>query len=368
MTAPKRVLCAPDAFKGTIDAADAAEAMARGVRAAGHEPICCPIADGGEGTAALLADALDGTMHEHATINAAGEPITATFAMLPDGTAIIESAAASGLPQLPAHQRKPMGLTSMGTGELLQAAIDAGASALWLCIGGTATVDGGLGLLQALGTRCVTAEGMLPVPALPPSIDTLHELELPLGLPPMRGLIDTAVPLLGDEGAARVFAPQKGATPEEVDHLETLLTHLATIADPENLIRHVPGAGAGGGMGFAVALTGGALESGAEVVLHAVGLHDALQDADLVLTGEGRLDGQTATGKAPMAVAQAAHHAGVPCIGIAGVLDGDLQALMDDDWFADLRSLADHCGIEAAMLDPAAAIEAVTCAALTPSH
>jgi glycerate kinase len=352
-----RVLCAPDAFKGTLDANAAAAAMAKGVRAAGHEAIAMPVADGGEGTVNVLLHALGGTLQHAPCIDPTGRAMEAPYGLLSDGAAIIECAAAGGLPLLSAAERQPLTLTCAGTGQLLVHATEQGANNLLLGIGGTATVDGGAGLLQSLGAILLDAsETPLPTPVRPVDLAALHSVRLPEHPPALKGLIDTKAPLLGTQGAARVFGPQKGASPEQVVELESVLNHVASIIDPSGTLHTIHGAGAGGGIGFAVLALGGTLAPGADVVLDAIGIDGALQQADLVLTGEGCIDAQTAQGKAPFIVAQRAAQAGVRCIGIAGMAGDGHAALVDDGPFETIESLIDRFGVEMSMGDPAGAL------------
>ena len=353
-----RVLCAPDAFKGTIDANAAALAMARGVRAAGHEAVCLPVADGGEGTAEVLLHACSGTRQHAPCIDPMGRPMDAWYGLLEGGDAIVECAASGGLPLLAAKERHPLTLTSAGTGHLLAHAARQGARGLLLGIGGTATVDCGAGLLQALGADLLDASGApLPTPVRPDALAALHSVQLPERLSALKGLIDTTAPLLGMNGAAQVFGPQKGAAPHEVLALESTLSHVAQIIDPDGRLQSQPGAGAGGGIGFAVLALGGILAPGADVVLDAIDFNAALQQADLVLTGEGCIDAQTACGKAPFVVAQRAAAAAVPCIGVAGMAPDGHALLVDDGPFESIESLIDRFGVELAMGNPAAALE-----------
>ena len=258
------VLCAPDSFKGTISAANAAAAMARGVQAAGHEAITLPVADGGEGTGDLLAAVAHGARRTVETVDPRGRPIEGHWFDLGDGQALIESAVASGLGLLSSAHRRPMRLSSAGTGVLIAAAIDAGATTVHVAVGGTATVDGGCGVLQAIGIDLLDALGnVLKIPITPAHLQDIASFKSSRSLPTLVALADTTAPLLGPNGASHVFARQKGATDADVDLLEAALTHLADVLDPDGTTRSLPGAGAGGGMGFALAAIGGSIERGA---------------------------------------------------------------------------------------------------------
>jgi len=355
------VLCAPDSFKGTISAANAAAAMVRGVEAAGHQAIALPVADGGEGTGDTIVAATGGKRSVVETVNPKGRPIDGHWFDLGGRQAIVESAVASGLGLLSSADRKPTDVSSLGTGLLIAAAVDAGAKTVHIAVGGTGTVDGGCGLLQAIGVALLDESGnVLAAPVTPRHMHDIASFSIRRQLPALIALVDTTAPLLGPTGAAHVFAPQKGASETNVDFLEVALTHLADVLDPDCTARSLPGAGAGGGIGFAIAAVGGTIRSGAEHVLEAIQFEEHLAKADLVLTGEGCLDGQTASGKAPLAVAQAAANRGVPCVAIAGMLGDGYESLMDSNIFHSCTSLLEHVPIEEAMGDPAAAIEHVS--------
>lgn len=352
------ILCAPDAFKGTMSAAEAAAAMRRGALAAGHEAIALPVADGGEGTGEVFVAALGGTVQTAATVDPLRRAIEGWWVELPDGTAVVETAVASGLPLLGAADRDPLGATSEGTGRLIAAAAAAGAARILVAVGGTATVDGGCGMLHAMGVDLLDDTGRrMEAPPPPSAIHAISDMRLNGPLPDLVGLVDTQATL--DEAAA-VFAPQKGAAPEDIPTLAAALSHLADRLDPDGTIRRAPGTGAGGGIGFSIAALGGELRSGAHTVLEHLDFAAHLRRADLVITGEGCLDGQTATGKAPLAVAQAARDARVPCIAIAGILGDGAEQLIKTGIFSDVVSMLDHLPIEEAMGDPQAALQQVT--------
>ncbi|MCH2135976.1 MAG: glycerate kinase [Phycisphaerales bacterium] len=352
------VLCAPDAFKGTLSAAHAAAAMAQGVELAGHEAIQLPVADGGEGTAEVLLGSLGGEMHHVETTDPLHRPIEGWWVQLPDGRAVVETAVASGLPLLGAADRNPMVASSWGTGQLIAAAMDAGATSVLLGVGGTATVDGGCGMLQALGVEWLDAQATpLRQPLTPERMLEIASVRATEPLPDITALVDTIVTL---EGAAEVFAPQKGANTRQVEQLQEALSHLVTQIDPGGKASSTPGSGAGGGIAFAAAAMGGEIVSGAECVLESMQFQSHAANADLVLTGEGCLDGQTATGKAPLAVAQMAHRAGRPCVALAGCFGSGVDHLLQDACLDDAWSLLDHVPIEVAMGQPAEAITRVT--------
>jgi len=313
-----RIVVAPDKLKGTLTAFEAASAIARGL--AGHEVVLRPMADGGEGTLDVLVAAARarGERVEVATVPVTGPlgaRVEAELAMI-DGRAIIESARACGLQ----HGRDPLGATSRGVGELLLEAARRGAREIWVALGGTATTDGGAGLARALGARFVDAEGR-ELPEGGAALERLERVELaPRALPPVVALVDVKTPLLGEKGAARVFSPQKGASPAEVERLERGLARLAYRTRPEAAARE--GAGAAGGMGFGLQVFAKAtLVQGAPRVAAAIGLDEAITGASLVVTGEGRLDPTTFQGKAVRHVLARARALGVPGAIVAGTAD-----------------------------------------------
>ncbi|HEY3190558.1 MAG TPA: glycerate kinase [Solirubrobacteraceae bacterium] len=287
------VLVAPDKFKGTMSASEVGEAIARGLRAAGREAEVMPVADGGEGTADALVRALGGEWMEADTVDALARPIRGRFALLHDGRAIVEAAEASGLWRLDPEELDPWNASTWGTGELIAAAAEAGAKAVLVAVGGTASTDGGAGALEALDEAGVDPELVV--------------------------VCDVRTPF---EHAAKVFAPQKGASPDTVKRLGRRLAALARRAkrDP----RGVPMTGAGGGLsGGLYAFRGAKLVPGAPFVLDALGFDQRMRRAAFVVTGEGKLDEQTLVGKAAGEVAVRCRQAGVACHAIVGRDDLD---------------------------------------------
>jgi glycerate kinase len=319
-----RIVIAPDSFKGSLDADRAAAAIAAGIARVlpDAERVLLPVADGGEGTVAAALRA--GYAARSARVAGPdGRTVHATFAL--DGTtAVVELATAAGLGLLVAPA--PMTATTRGVGELLRAALDAGARRIVLGIGGSATTDGGAGMLQALGVRLLTAHG----DDVPPGGSGLAELERAdaSGLDPRLADVDLVVasdvdnPLTGPAGAATVFAPQKGASPAQVAVLDAALARFAAVLarDLGVDVAETPGAGGAGGTAAGALAIGARVVSGAGLVCDLVGLSTALEGADLVVTGEGALDGQSLHGKAPAEVAARARAAGVPCLALAGVM------------------------------------------------
>lgn len=326
-----KVLVAPDSFKGSLAADEVAHAMAEGFRRAlpGAQVVECPMADGGEGTAEVLARTRGGRRRTARVTSALGTPVHASYYMVSAGpTALIDVAAASGVGRIPARRRNPWSATSQGTGELVARAIAQGARSVQLALGGSATVDGGMGLIVALGAKVLDENGR-PVPPGGQGLAAARRVDLG----PLRArvsgvsftaLCDVVSPLLGPFGAARMFGPQKGADPAMVERLEAGMQRWADIlerAAGRPGMRERPGAGAAGGIGFALAAALGAeLRPGGPAVLAAVRFQHRLEDVDLVVTGEGRLDAQTLRGKLVARVADAAEAASVPVIAIVGAL------------------------------------------------
>jgi glycerate 2-kinase len=319
------VLLAPDKFKGTLSAAEVAAHLARGIQAAAprYRVQTVPVSDGGDGlleVARACAFELVGCRASGPT----GERVEASYAMR--GTeAVIEMAEVCGLTRLPGGVLRPMSATSRGLGEVIAAALDEGCTSLLVGIGGSASTDGGVGMVQALGARALDAAGhdVGPGGAGVADIDSLAVSGLHPRLPDARISIacDVDNPLTGPSGAATVYGPQKGADPGQVVALDRALASWAdVVADVLGSdLRDSPGAGAAGGVGFAaLTLLGATLRSGVDVVFELTRFHDALALADLVITGEGSLDEQTLHGKAPSGVAEAAKRAGVPVVAVAG--------------------------------------------------
>lgn len=323
-----RVVIAPDKFAGTLTAAEAAQAMARGwsrVRP-GDDVRLRPMADGGEGTIAVVEAAVPDAQRVVTEVaDARGTAVEAAWLRLPDGRALVEAAQACGLSRLPDEQRKPRWTTSYGVGQLLLAVAEAGVTEVVVGLGGSATVDGGAGLATALGHRLLRGDGN-GVKIGGEYLRSLHHIE-PVAPLPLRVVVavDVTNPLLGPEGAAAVFGPQKGAAPDDVPVLENALERLAKIAERDldgGPWRDLPGAGAAGGLGFGLAaFCGGQLTGGSEAVADLVGLEDALAGSDVVLTGEGSLDAQTTRGKACAYVAERARQHGARVLAVAGRLE-----------------------------------------------
>lgn len=327
----RRVLCAPDSFKDTLPASEAAAAMAEGVdRLKPPVQSCqCPVADGGEGSLETLMAALGGSIRPLRVTGPLGEPVESCFGITGDGrSAVVELARASGLGLVRPPLRDPTRTTSYGTGQLIAAAARSGCETIIVCIGGSATVDGGAAIAQALGAEFRDSAGrLISEPLTGGRLCEIRSWQPPGRLPLIRVACDVINPLLGSDGAAAVYAPQKGATPAQVNRLGGALEHLAALCgvDPD-----LPGAGAAGGAGYGLAAFCGArLERGIDLVLEAVGFRRRLEGMDLVLTGEGCLDGQSLAGKAPLGVARAAAELGVRTVAIVGRTAAGAETCLD---------------------------------------
>ncbi|NEG88532.1 glycerate kinase [Bifidobacterium aerophilum] len=323
-----RYVCAPDSFKESLTANEAAQAMAQGIRQADPdaEIRMVPMADGGEGTAQALADATGGTMRRTIAHDPLGRPIAARYAMLGDGTtAVVETAEASGLALLAPDERNPKIATSYGTGELIRAALDSGATTVIVGLGGSATNDAGAGILKALGARLLDADGhdLAPGGAALAELETIDTsgLDERLNGVEIIAACDVTNPLTGPNGASAVFGPQKGASASDVALLDRALTRFAEIAGRQlNMdVAALPGGGAAGGIGAALlAFLHAEFKPGIDLVIDRTGLDEAAQWADVVFTGEGSIDFQTKFGKTPAGVAAVAKRHGKPVIAIAG--------------------------------------------------
>ena len=336
-----KIVIAPDKFKGCLTAAEVCRAIAAGLRWVDPAVFIdeCPMADGGEGTVAALVEATGGRLITRRVTGPLPEmKVDAIFGMLGDGqTAIIEMAAASGLALLKPEDRNPLFTTTFGTGELINAAIELGAKKIILGIGGSATVDGGIGCAQACGHTIILENGE-PVSPTEPLVGAdvsrvvlikRHRGEKTDGVPIIVAC-DVENPLFGPCGAAEVFGPQKGATPEQVVQLDAALRQLA-IRMNQIALAEFPGAGAAGGLGFGMmAYFGAVLQRGVEIVIDATGLRERLCGADLCITGEGSLDAQSAHGKTVVGVSRLCRELGVPCIALAGAIGEGAEKVLDE--------------------------------------
>lgn len=365
------IVCAPDSFKGSLSSPDAAAAMGRGIESAGAEPRLLPLADGGEGTVEAIVAAAGGVFLETLVVGPLGESRRARWGLIDNGeTAVIEMAAAAGLPLVPLARRNPLHTTTHGVGQLIAAALDRpGVRRILLGVGGSATCDGGIGMAAALGARFEF--GPNKVAPLPPAFLTGGDLNRLVSIdlsgidPRLRAreievLCDVTNPLLGSQGAAAVFGPQKGASPADVARLEEGLTRLADLWRGRGLadLAQTPGAGASGGLAAGlVAFCGARIVPGIERILDAVGFDRAIAGADLVLTGEGAFNRQSLAGKAVSGVARRCRAAGLPLAVLAGSVsdEPDAEALAQLG-IAGLFSIVDGPMTETEAMDRAAAL------------
>lgn len=332
-----KIVIAPDSYKECLTAMQVANAIEAGFREVFPNAayVKIPVADGGEGTVDAMVEATGGRRITATVRGPLGDPVEAFYGLTGDGsTAVIEMAAASGLALVPPDKRNPLHTTSYGTGQLIRLALDAGARRFILGIGGSATNEGGAGMLQALGARLLNAAGEEISPT-GKGLGELARIDMTSFDARLKDcVIDVACdvdnPLCGERGASAIFGPQKGASPDMVLLLDGYLRNFAEITrrDLDIDMADVPGAGAAGGMGAAMyAFLNGRLRPGSEIVTEAVGLDAAVRDADIVITGEGRIDGQTAFGKTPVGVARVAKRHNRPVIAIGGSLRHDVDAV-----------------------------------------
>ena len=332
-----RYLCAPDSYKESLTAMEAARAMAQGIENADHdaEVRCLPMADGGEGTARALVDATGGSMHAVPVHDPLGRPVEGHFGLLADGTtAVVETAEASGLALLEAKERNPLIASSYGTGELMLAAVRSGAKRIIVGLGGSATNDAGAGLLQALGVRLLDKNGN-DLAHGGAALANLTTIDISTMDPALKNVAITAAcdvtnPLTGPTGASAVFGPQKGASKDDVATLDAALAHFAQVIDSQLgvAVNDVPGAGAAGGIGAALkGFLNAEFRPGIAIVIEQSGLDAAAQWADVVFTGEGSIDFQTKFGKTPAGVAETAKRHGKPVIAVAGHIGTGIDEL-----------------------------------------
>lgn len=334
-----KFVIAPDSFKESLTALEVATAIETGFKRVFPDAdyVKLPMADGGEGTVQSLVDATQGKLIECEVTAPLGDKVKSFFGLSGDGkTAIIEMAAASGLHLVPPEKRNPLLTTSYGTGELIKLALDLGVESFILGIGGSATNDGGVGMLQALGMQCLDSQDKpigfggaelanivkIDVQQLDPRLQQVH----------IEVACDVNNPLCSECGASAIFGPQKGATPEMVKQLDAALSHFAEIAERDcgKQIRDQAGAGAAGGMGGGLLLLPSVqLKAGIQIVLDRLHLIDYVKDADVVITGEGRIDAQSIMGKTPIGVARTAKQFNKPVIAIAGCLREDYDVVFD---------------------------------------
>ncbi len=337
------ILIAPNAFKNALDAHEVAACIQNGLLASNLSCTCeCfPVGDGGNGTGTLIVDRLGGKRIEVSVKDPLGRPVSAFYGGIDNGgVAVIEMADASGLHLLERHELNPLRASSYGTGQLMCAALDAGAKEIILCMGGSATVDGGSGILAALGVRFLDETGR-EITDLPLGLERLHGIDrssMDKRISECRVVIlcDVLNPLLGPDGAAAVFGPQKGATPEMVEQLASILQRLATVIEAETgtAISHMESGGVAGGASAGLkGILNAELVNGIDYFLQLTQFERALAKSSLVITGEGSIDNQTLQGKAPFGVAKMAKLRNLPVIGLAGMVplkaDVELERYFD---------------------------------------
>jgi len=354
-----KIVIAPDSYKESLSALEVATAIERGFREIfpSAEYIKIPVADGGEGTVEAMVAATNGRIVKVAVKGPLGEQAEGFYGISGDEqSAFIEMAAASGLEMVPPAKRDPLITTSWGTGELIRHALDAGVKHIIIGIGGSATNDGGAGMVQALGAKLLDEQDrqIAPGGAALESLARidLRELDKRLAGCRIEVACDVTNPLTGEAGASAVFGPQKGATPEMIARLDKALEHYAEIiaSDLDIDVLNLAGGGAAGGMGAALyAFCGAELRQGIEIVTDALALDKHVRGADLVITGEGRIDSQTVHGKVPVGVAKVAKRYNIPVIGIAGSLTADVGVVHDHGIDAVFSVIYTICTLEKAL-------------------
>lgn len=328
-----KVVVAPDSFKGSLTAIEVSCAIEQGIREVfpKAEVVKIPMADGGDGTVQCLVNATGGKILREKVIGPLGDEVLASYGILGDKkTAVIEMAEASGLTLVPENKRNPLITTTYGTGQLIKAALDQGCRKMIIGIGGSATNDGGAGMVQALGVKLLDREGkeigfgggeLKKIS----KIDTRH-MDRRLSDTKILVASDVTNPLCGPKGASKIYGPQKGATPEMAEELDRSLAHFAEMIkkDLHKDVKDIPGAGAAGGLGAGLmAFLNAELRPGIDIVIEVVKLEEVIKNADLVITGEGKIDSQTICGKAPIGVAKIAKKYNIPVIAIAAIIGED---------------------------------------------
>ncbi|QWA10054.1 glycerate kinase [Sodalis ligni] len=354
-----KIVIAPDSYKESLSALEVATQIEKGFREVFPDAhyVKLPVADGGEGTVEAMVAATGGEIVKVRVTGPLGEKVDGFFGLSGDKkSAFIEMAAASGLELVRACDRNPLLTTSYGTGELIRCALDHGVKHCIIGIGGSATNDGGAGMVQALGGGLLDAEGK-QIGYGGGELDKLSRIDISALDPRIRDCrfevaCDVTSPLTGDDGATAVFGPQKGATPDMIKVLDASLKNYARIIkrDLDKDVEHIPGAGAAGGMGAGLqAFCGAELRQGIEIVTEALGLDALVRDATLVITGEGRIDSQTIHGKVPIGVARVAKRYNKPVIGIAGSLTADVAVVHEHGLDAVFSVIYQICTLEEAL-------------------
>lgn len=366
----KKIVFAPQGFKESLTGIEIARAMAEGAKRVwpDAEAVLVPVADGGDGTLQSLVDASGGEVRTANAIDPLGREIEVEWGALGDGkTAVIEMARSSGLALLGTDERDPMNSTTFGVGQVMKAALDTGFSHFIIGIGGSATNDGGAGMAQALGARLLDASGN-ELAHGGAALAKLERIDVSgfderLKNASIEVACDVNNPLCGPTGASAIFGPQKGATEEQIKELDAALNRFGEIAkrDLGRDVSEIPGAGAAGGLGAGLmAFANARLRLGADIVLEAVKLEEQLEDADLVVVGEGQFDRSTVFNKSPVAVAQRARQHGIPVVGIAGSLGAGYREVHDHGIDAVFSLVNRPMTLQEAMADTARLVERAT--------
>lgn len=362
-----KIIIAPDSFKESLSAKSVANAIEKGLKKVlnGANFVKVPMADGGEGTTEALVDATNGTIYHPEVLNPLGKKIKGKLGILGSGdTAVIEMASASGLELISVEERNPLITTTYGTGQLIKAALDMGVKNIIIGIGGSATIDGGAGMIHALGGKLLDSTGK-EIGFGGGALKELSKIDLTnldnrLKDVNIEVACDVDIPLTGENGAARIFGPQKGATLDMILTLDNNLKHYADIIRKQlnKDIEHLPGSGAAGGLGAGlVAFLNAKLSRGIDIVIKYTNLEKLIVDADLVFTGEGSIDSQTKYGKVPYGVSITAKKYNVPVIVIAGNVSGDVETLYEYGFNAFFSITQGVCSLEGALRDAASNIE-----------
>ena len=365
-----KILIAPDSFKGSLSALEVAKAIEKGIKKVDEhiETVIVPMADGGEGTVQSLIDVSDGQLIETLAQDPLHRNIQSFYGIMGDGkTAVIEMAAASGLPLLKNEERNPLKTSTFGTGELIKDALEKGCTSIILGLGGSATNDGGTGMAQALGVRFLDENG-LELAMCGAELINIHSVDMSGIDDRLKGVnfiaaCDVDNPLCGEKGASNVYGRQKGATETDVQALDKGLAHFSEIMKKGYGFdyKNFPGAGAAGGLGYGVmCFLGAKLESGIEIVTRVTQLADKMYGAELVFTGEGRIDSQTAYGKTPFGVAQVAKQYNIPVIALAGGLGDGYQELYSKGFDAIFSIIDKPMTLEEAIENSKTLIENIT--------
>lgn len=365
-----KIVVAPDSFKESMSAVEAANAIEKGIKKVlpNTKIVKVPVADGGEGTVHALVSATNGKFIQVDVTGPLGDKVEAEYGILGDDqTAVIEMASASGLHLVPPHLRNPLKTTTIGTGELIAHAAKQGVRTIIIGLGGSATNDGGIGMAQALGVRFINKKGE----ELTGGAEVLNEIETIdisklnpyIKKVTIKAACDVDNPLIGNEGASAVFAPQKGASLEDVKRLDEALTHYAKVIEKQLGIKiaYRKGAGAAGGLGAGImAFLNAELQKGIELVLDAIHFDKILLDADLVITGEGKIDGQTIFGKTPIGVAKRAKKRGIPVIALCGIIGEGYESVYEHGIDAVLSITNGVVSLEDALKQGSANLERVS--------